>query len=79
LFTSFVDATNSVGARLAREAFSYPNPFQIAHHFVTERPSVAQNHAQVTAIILAQKIPSKNFISRKALDLQAYSPSKNFY
>ncbi|CAI8940076.1 hypothetical protein EMIT0P253_500015 [Pseudomonas sp. IT-P253] len=39
---------------------------------------MAQNHAQVTAIILAQKIPSKNFISRKALDLQAYSPSKNF-
>jgi hypothetical protein len=28
--------------------FATSNPFPIAHHFVTERPSVAQNHAQVT-------------------------------
>jgi hypothetical protein len=33
--------------------------FPEAHHFVTERPSVAQNPAQVTAILLAQKSPEK--------------------
>ncbi|WP_207200276.1 hypothetical protein, partial [Pseudomonas sp. TH03] len=38
---------------------SYTTPFPLAHQFVTERPSVAQNHAQVTAIILAQKSPRK--------------------
>ncbi|WP_160171626.1 hypothetical protein [Pseudomonas sp. GM41(2012)] len=33
--------------------------FPIAHHFVTERPSVAQNPAQVTAVIPLTKSPRK--------------------
>jgi hypothetical protein len=44
------------------------NPFPNAHQFVTERPSVAQNHAQVTAATLLQptpQIPSEKFPRRQ--------------
>jgi hypothetical protein len=33
--------------------------FPIAHQLVTERPSVAQNSAQVTAVIPSQNPPEK--------------------
>jgi hypothetical protein len=39
--------------------FVTENMFPKAHRFVTERPSVAQNHAQVTSIVLAQNSPEK--------------------
>jgi hypothetical protein len=46
-------------ARSYSEALRYSNPFPIAHHFVTERPSVAQNHAQVTTVTPSAKSPRK--------------------
>jgi hypothetical protein len=63
---------NPVGARLAREAFHRSNPFPIAHHFVTERPSVAQNHAQVTAATPFARSPRKISSSPEPL-IQALS------
>jgi hypothetical protein len=36
-----------------------PSLFPKAHHFVTERPSVAQNPAQVTACSPSEKSPRK--------------------
>jgi hypothetical protein len=49
--------------------------FPIAHHFVTERPSVAQNHAQVTTPPLFKKSPRK-FSSTPQPLIQA--PSSHF-
>ncbi|WP_218187246.1 hypothetical protein, partial [Pseudomonas sp. P1.8] len=40
-------------------AGSYEKLFPIAHHFVTERPSVAQNHASVTIVATSKKSPQK--------------------
>jgi hypothetical protein len=48
-----------VGAGLPAMLFRAQNTFPIAHHFVTERPSVAQNHAQVTIILPRENSPEK--------------------
>ena len=73
--TTFASKLAPTGVMFARDVVPPPNPFLTAHQLVTERPSVAQNHAQVTAVTLPQKLPPKNFIFVRALDPGAFQPS----
>jgi hypothetical protein len=58
--------------------FVLANPFPIAHQFVTERPSVAQNHAQVTTGTSPNKSPRKISFTPEPLIQALSSPGKNF-
>jgi hypothetical protein len=51
--------TITVGAGLPAMLFATSKPFPIAHQLVTERPSVAQNHAQVTKASPHKNPPQK--------------------
>jgi hypothetical protein len=52
-------AAITVGAGLPAMLFVTANPFPKAHHFVTERPSVAQSHASVTKSHRSKNLPRK--------------------
>jgi len=58
--------------------FASQKLFPCAHHLVTERPSVAQNLAQVTAVTLLQQSPRKISSLPEPLIYKRSSPSKNF-
>jgi hypothetical protein len=62
----------TVGAGLPAMLFVTLNSFPNAHHFVTERPSVAQSHAQVTKPP-RHKYPPENISSSPEPLFQALS------
>jgi hypothetical protein len=66
------------GDKSPRHKSSLPPLFPNAHHFVTERPSVTQIPAQVTAVTLLAKSPRKISSLPQPLIQALSSPFKTF-
>jgi len=68
----FASKLAPTGLGLLAMSFPFQITFPTAHHVVTERPSVAQNHAQVTKT-LRHKNPPENISSSPQPLFQALS------